>query len=251
MYMGSHEINFFQHFLDNGVPHISLMQFASGIDPSTVTFVLDGWSSDAIPHLLKRYGFKDVIDRAHPVSARQVILPHIVPVIHPLLTQGFIDRLALNHSVMDKVILVSRGSDDGTKQSRIVNNQGDLAKRLSETYGDKFVLFRAHGTSTADAVALFQQAAIVIGSHGGAMYHALWASRQALIVELMPIGGGGEYPWQGSLSSMPPFAHLAIYTNSMMNGQRFFRWYEIGVDINFNVNVDKFMLWLENISTSL
>jgi hypothetical protein len=228
MYMGRHEIDFFQHFLDNGVPHISLMQFASGLDPSDVVFVLDGWNTDSIPDLLRRYGFKDVRSNNRAMTAKKVILPKIVPVLHPLLTQNFVDRLNLNHKVIDKVVLVSRTEADSTKRMRLVNNQGDLEKMLRQKYGDAFVVFHASGYGIREAIKLFETARLIIGSHGGAMYHALWADRTAKVIELMPLDGNGAYPTQGSLWNMPPFAHLAIYTNSLMNGQPFYRWYEIG-----------------------
>jgi hypothetical protein len=233
MYIARHKIEYFQHFLDNGVPHIGLMQCATGIDPSTVTFVLDSWRTDAIPRLLRRYGFKDVRARSEEVSAMTLILPKIVP--------------ALNRSVVDKVVLVSRKGGDATKPLRLVNNQDALAGMLSRRYGGDFRGFRASERGIESSIELFQSAKLIIGSHGGAMYNALWASREAKIVEIMPVAHGGDYPGQGSIHNTLPFVHLAIYTNLFMNCQDFFRWYEARGTINFDVDIPRFEAWLDKI----
>jgi hypothetical protein len=247
MYMSGHEIEYFQHFLDNGIPHVSLMQFATDIDPSEVTFVLDTWNSDSIPYLLRRYGMKEVVRYERGISAHKIILPRIVPVIHTYLTQNFIDRLDLRHDRMSKVVLVSRTAQDGVKQSRIIDNQHALEEELRAQFGDAFVVLKTKEVSIENAIALVQQAVMVIGSHGGGMYHALWASRKAVVVELMPICQYGTYPMQGQVSRMPPFAHLAIYTNSMMNGQKFYRWYEVACEANYKVTVAELVKWLGRI----
>jgi capsular polysaccharide biosynthesis protein len=95
------------------------------------------------------------------------------------------------------------------------------------------------------AIALFERAELVIGSHGGAMYNALWASRMAKVVEILPINDLGGYPDQGAPQSAPQWAHLAFHTNSMMNFQRYYRYYETSQHINYNMQVDKFMEWLK------
>jgi hypothetical protein len=223
------------------------MHFAGGVDPADVLFVLDHYNTGSIPTLLRRYGFKDVQGSGGNPSAKKVILPRIVPVLHPLLTQNFVNGLKFNHSIMDKVVLVSRAGGDGTKAMRLVNNQGDVEDLLQKKYGESFVVFRPAQSGIDEAIQLFQCARMVIGSHGGAMYHALWASREAKVVELIPVGGGGEYPMQGGTGSIPPFAHLAIYTNSYMNGQPFYRWYEVGGGINYDINIAKFAEWIDKI----
>jgi hypothetical protein len=249
MYMSRHEIEYFQHFLDNGIPHISLMQFATGFDPSRVTFIMDGWTTEAIPWLLRRYGFKDARRRQEQICAETLILPKIVPVLHPLLTRNFIDHLKLNHSNSDRVILVSRNSSDHTKMMRLVNNQADLERLLRNRYGKALHVFKHSGVGITQAIELFEKAIMVIGSHGGAMYNALWAGRNAKVVELVPVSTSGTYPGQSSLSSMPPFAHLAIDTNSLTNGQPFYRWFQMSNQISFHVDIEPFAKWLSVIES--
>ena len=77
------------------------------------------------------------------------------------------------------------------------------------------------------------------------MYNALWASRDVAVVEIVPIRADGLYAGQGNPSSRPPFAHLAIYTNCMMAGQSFWRFYQVSVGVNFKVDVDYFFTWMD------
>lgn len=246
MYMTRHEVQYFQHFLDNGIPHISLMQFASGIDPSEVTFVMDSWNTPMIPYLLKRYGFKDVIRRSGAISAKKLIIPKVVPVLSPLYTQYFLNRLNLTEGKNDKVILISRTHGDGTKPMRLITNQESLENALRKKFGSNFVVFKAKGAKIENTMSLFSEAKYIIGSHGGAMYNALWAPLSAKVVEIMPIRlADGVYPMQGHTERMPPFAHLAIYTNSNMKGQAFYRFYADTDHRNYEVNVDEFMKWFE------
>jgi hypothetical protein len=183
MYMAGHEIEFFQHFLDNGVPHISLMHLATDVDPSKVVFALGGWTTETIPSLLLRFGFQKVIPWSRSrISARKLILPKIVPAVHPILTQHFIDGLHLNHNHSGKVILVSRTTGGQTKNNRLVLNQDRLAEMLLRKYGESFVEFRAEQHEIGATIRLFENARMIIGSHGGAMYNALWASKASKVM---------------------------------------------------------------------
>jgi hypothetical protein len=252
-FMMSHDTHYFQHFLDNGMPHMTLMELASGFDPSNVTFVMKQWISGCVPYLLTRYGFKEIHQRhganglRNDFCAKTLVLPEIVPVVHPILTQHFIDGLKLNHAVADTIILISRNQSDQSKYERIITNQDDLADQLKSKYGDKFVLFRPVGFSTAESIELFQRAEVVIGSHGGAMYNALWASRGCKVIEILPLLENGAYPDQRHPQSAPTFAHLAFHTNSMMNFQRYYRYYARATAINYPIDLQHFMEWLARV----
>ena len=247
MFLSSHQVDYFQHFLDNGVPHISLMLFATGLDPSTVTFALTGWRTEAIPSLLRRFGFKEVI-KANSFSAKKLILAKTVPALHPLFTRHFIDGLRLKDGNGDKIILVSRTQGDGTKRQRLINNQGALVEKLREIYGDRFILFSSKSTPIEKAMDIFANASIIIGSHGGAMYNLMWSPRRVKVVEIMSVQKSGMYNGQRAFNGRMLAAHLAIYTVCLMNGNEFFRYYEVGAPENFDVNVDRFVNWLrENI----
>jgi hypothetical protein len=79
------------------------------------------------------------------------------------------------------------------------------------------------------------------------MYNALWASRNAKIIEIMPVSENGQYIGQAHISRTPPYAHLAIYTNSVLNEQTFYRWYEVTDVINYHVTLSRFRKWLRTI----
>jgi hypothetical protein len=249
-FMMSHDTYYFQHFLDNGMPHISLMELATGFDPANVTFVGEDPLQPCIPYLLSRYGFKEsttlhsTFDRA--VCAKNVVLPEVVPVVHPILTQHFIDGLKLDHKIQELVILVSRTFGEDSKPERIITNQDALEGELRKLYGENFTVFRS-GMSTAEAIEVFQRARLVIGSHGGAMYNALWASRECKVVEILPLREDGGYPDQGPPDGRLTFAHLAFHTNAMMNFQRYYRYYEWANDMNYNLDLPRFIPWLQDV----
>jgi hypothetical protein len=248
MLVMGHMIELFQHFLDNGVPHITLMELATGIDPSRVTFIIENWLSDSIPNLLRRYGYTHIIKRGTVmgnISARVIVLAEIVPVVHPVLIQRFLDRIHLNHKAQtDKIVLVSRQGSSSSKPTRLILNQDHLERSLRQKFGSRVELFRSD-TKFDTAVEQFERAAVVIGSHGGAMYNALWASRACQIVEILPLLKGGGYPDQGDPTAELQFAHLAFHTISMMNYQRYYRYYTFAGDINYNVDIPHFLNWLQ------
>lgn len=101
-----------------------------------------------------------------------------------------------------------------------------MCDALFEKYGNKFVVFKAKNYNFYETVNLFRTASVIIGSHGGAMYNQMFSPSNASVIEIMPIGLNGLYVGQSSRYSMPPFAHLAIHTNSLMIGQKFFRYYQ-------------------------
>jgi hypothetical protein len=249
MLLMAHDIRDWRHFLTRGVAHISLMEMATGIDPATVTFVVDPWDSEHIPYFLDRYGFKNVMTRTQlsteEFSAARIVLAQVVPIVHPSYFHRFLDRLKFNFSNegADKVVLVSRAAYDHVEQTRVITNQHDLETALKERYGGRFEVFQG-GTSIHRAISVFQNAAIVIGSHGEAMYNTLWASRNCRIVEILPVRKDGGYPDQGKPMEPPKFEHLSFYTMSMMNFQKFYRYYSPSRTINYEVNVPKFMRWV-------
>jgi hypothetical protein len=128
----------------------------------------------------------------------------------------------------------------------MIHNQGDLEAALRKAYGDRFAVFKS-GVSTSEAIRMFADADVVIGSHGGAMYNMLWASRNARVVEIMPLMSNGAYPDQGHPNSLPTFAHLAFWTLANMNFQRYYRYYQDSTDMNYFLDIPAFMSWLKKV----
>jgi hypothetical protein len=247
MYMSRHDTDYFQHFLDNGSPHISLMHLATGLDPGNVSFVMGMWSEPIVPYLLRRYGFKSAETASSGFCAKKLILPKMVPVLHPIFTQTTINWLRLNHAVAKLIVLVSRTEADTGKYERMIENQAALEAAMSARFGQRFVVFRPAETQGKAAIELFEKAEVVMGSHGGALYNALWANRNAKIVEILPVNRYGGYPDQGKPTDDLQWAHLAFHTNCMMNFQRYYRFYQLAYAINYEIDVGRFMNWFEKI----
>jgi hypothetical protein len=249
MYMSQHASHYFQHFLYNAVPHISLMQFACELDPGNITFILENCEQGVVKYLLQRYGFKEVLVRPRgiSVSAKQLILPKIIPRLHPFLTRHFVDRLQLHPRQTGKIILVSRTDSDLHIGSRVITNQEKLEDRLSSVFGSKFICVHLAKYEIEELIDIFGEAAVVIGSHGGGLYNLLWASRNASLVEIMPVQKDGVYPLQEGLDGFPSYCHLAFHTLATMNGHPYYRYYQFANDLNYHLNINDFMLWLESV----
>jgi hypothetical protein len=79
------------------------------------------------------------------------------------------------------------------------------------------------------------------------MYNALWANRDCQIVEILPLLTNGGYPDQGAPDLRPQFAHLAFHTTSMMNYQRYYRYYSFATRMNYNLSISHFLDWLQKV----
>ena len=245
-YLSGHQSRYFQHFFDNGLPHISLMLLATGYKPKDVVIVMPAMSTETIQKVLKRWGFKDV-RRGSTVSAKKLVLPEIVPVIHPKFYEVFRQAMNFDHYGADKIVFVSRKLSKASKKERIILNQDIIIKELTKKYGKKVVLYKPTNSFT-DSYKIFEKAKVIIGSHGGGMYNAFYAPPHAKIVEIMPITSSGLYYKQLKPTNRPPFAHLAIYTNSQLLGQSFYRFYQISdISTNMVVDVDKFMHFIKQV----
>lgn len=241
-----YDVPYFQHFLDNGVPQLSLMRFASNFDPSKTVICLQSWNTPMIPYLLNRYGFMKVVSNEMDISAKTLIIPRVSPMVHPILSKDFVDKLKLNHSMpADLVILVSRGSEDGTKSSRIIINQNELEELLRNEYKKEFVVFHPSMANPEEAIRLFQRAKIIIGSHGGGLYNAFWAREGIAVVEIMPETEDGRYYGQPDFQSGTGIAHRCFHTNSRNLQQYFFRYVAYTNSDNYKINATDFMIWLK------
>jgi capsular polysaccharide biosynthesis protein len=145
--------------------------------------------------------------------------------------------------VQDKIIMLSRDWQDHTTHKRIIDNQKELADALREKYGAKFELFRPGRASTEMVIRLLERAEVVLGSHGGALYNALWASRECKVVEISPLLLNGAYPDHLRADRPLVFAHLAFHTVAMMNFQSFYRYYHHTQAMNYVLDIPTFLHW--------
>lgn len=238
---------FFQHFLDNGTPQISLMHLATKFDPAKTVICLMGWDTELIPYLLTRYGFYDIILFDGEISAKKLIIPAVHPFVHPIFTEDFISQIHLDHSMpADLIILVSRTIEDGVKATRQILNQKELEDEMHSVFGDNFVVFHPLKTGHEETIELFQRAAVIVGSHGGGLYHSFWARKGTALVEIMPETPDGRYHGQANYSDGTVISHRCFHTNARCLGQKFFRYVVYSKEENYHINVTDFMEWLED-----
>ena len=57
----------------------------------------------------------------------------------------------------------------------------------------------------------------------------------------------GKYPKQSYWNKLIPFAHLAFLSSVQLHSQRFWRYISMNADTNYNVDVDDFMKWSNQI----
>ena len=244
-YLTSHETNYFQHFLDNGLPHISLMLIATDLEPKDVTIILKGWTTETVPSVLKRWGFN--VEKSSQISAEMLVLPEVVPKVHSMFYDVFRKGMNLEYEETNQIVFVSRKRDDTSKFLRIIMNQDEVFDRLKEVFGQNLILYKPRKNDFNSTLNIFTKAKAVIGIHGGAMYNALFSSPKTTIVEIVPVKDNGLYPGQVRGTAVPPFAHLAIYTGSMLMHQQFYRYYQVGTSTNVNIDIEKFITFLKNI----
>ncbi|KAK8839384.1 hypothetical protein M9Y10_031733 [Tritrichomonas musculus] len=241
-----YDVPYFQHFLDNGAPQFSLMHFATNFDPNKTVICLRNWNTQMIPFLLDRYGFMKVVSGENDISAKTLIIPRVSPKVYPILTKDFNNRLHLNHSMFaDLVILVSRSHGDGSKSSRMIENPNELEDVLKEEYKDKFIVFHPTSAKPAEAISLFERAWMIIGSHGGGLYHAFWAREGTNVVEIMPETEDGRYHGQRDFKAGTGIAHRRFHTNSRNLQQYFFRYVFYCESSNYKINATDFIEWLK------
>jgi capsular polysaccharide biosynthesis protein len=61
------------------------------------------------------------------------------------------------------------------------------------------------------AIHWFERAEVVLGSHGGALYNALWANRDCKVVEILPVLSSGAYLGQQTTDGSPISRSTAFF----------------------------------------
>jgi hypothetical protein len=61
----------------------------------------------------------------------------------------------------------------------------------------------------------------------------------------LPLLPNGAYPDQKTPDGSLVFAHLAFHTISMMNFQRFYRYYQDAEAMNYAIDITAFLHWLD------
>lgn len=153
------------------------------------------------------------------------------------------------------VIWCSRNSYNSHYNQRFLRNEKELIRMLQNIYGKRFLIFDHLHYNLDETFDLFAKAQMIIGIHGGSLYNQFLSSVQTIIVEIMPVRNDGRYPDQSNLHQQPSFSHMSIWSNSLLIGQPFYRFYLYSELANYhriNLNLFKdFLLQIPGIEQNL
>ena len=124
------------------------------------------------------------------------------------------------------ILLTRRGSRN---VGRNILNEREVEKLLKQRYGDRFILFQG-GYSLDESIAMFSQARIVIGVHGGAFYNINFSPSSTRVVEIMPLTDEQKY--------LEKLAVDIFWKISQFLGQHYFRIYHKQTGYYGDVSVD-------------
>jgi hypothetical protein len=241
--------SYFQHFFDNIGPQLSLALDVTGHSPQDFDVVVE--TSNLFPNvpiLWKRLGFKRVISAKNgPYSAKTLVIVESAPRVHPHYFSHLRDLLQLSKPNPTKVIVASRRPGNIYYAQRVILNEPAVIEVLEEVFGAENVLVFDHRDyNLRETIDLFANARLIVGSHGGSLYNQFFAPKTAAVLEIMPVQKDGRYFGQRSVRDEPPFSHLAVWSNTLLIGQEFWRYYEVCVDAHYRVNVNKFRRFVRN-----
>ena len=243
--------NYFQHFFDNLGPQIVMLLEALGMEPQDVPVYINVTSNfKNVPYLWDRLGFRKWLCYVRPtdVSAETLALVESAPRVHPHFFARLREMLDIPRRVPRKIVWISRRMDNSYFRTRFVLNELEVVSALRKRFGSNNVVVFDHTQSSfQDTIDLFAQAKCIIGSHGGGMYNQFMAPKEAVIVEIMPVQSNGLYHDQQSFMEVPQFSHMAVWSNSLLIGQPFWRYYQISQTASYNLNVNDFLAFLRQI----
>jgi hypothetical protein len=242
---------YFQHFFDNLGPHVALVVDVLGPEALNLTVIADlSPLFPNTPRLWRRAGFSDVVasTRQRDYSAKILAMVENAPRIHPVFFEKLRGLLRLPVRAATKIIWISRKRSNSYYPQRFIWNEKALVAMLIRIYGKRRVVVYDHVERGFDeTIDLFAEAKVIIGAHGGGMYNQFFAPRECVILEIMPVRAGGLYPDQPNEGATPSFSHMAVWSNSLLIGQKFWRYYVITDRPNFNVDPEAFAQFLEQI----
>lgn len=245
-----HEGYSFQHFLDNTAVNLGLAVDAiryAGIPLNHISIITEKSSANTnVREMWNRMPFKEILDygQYRRVTAKHLIYVECVPRMHPDFTSTLRELIRIEHDPNPNTIFfIIRKPSNSRNHNRFVQNNDEVIQLLEKMYGSNLYLFDHSKHSFEEILPLFAKAKAIIGIHGGGMYNQFFASSQASVIELMPIGPNGIYPGQTYLP-VPSFAHMAMWIDANMIGQRFWRYYQISDTMNCNVDIANFSTFL-------
>lgn len=244
--------HYFQHFFDNIGPQLSLAMDAMGLQPKDVSIVIDeSYLFPNVPLLWKRIGFKKIIYARYDkfYDAKNLVYVESAPKVHPYYFSHLRKLLKIPNNPPKKIIYISRKLTNSYYNQRFILNEPKLIEMLQSICGHRnLIVFDHHNYTLDETIELFSTAKAIIGAHGGGLYNQFFAPKTAVIIEIMPIKPNGLYPDQKSKYDTPSFSHMAVWSNSLLIGQPFYRFYQITYLSNFFINLTEFDIFLSGVT---
>ena len=199
-------------------------------------------ATTARPDLVQKMGFHDVTT-SPPSPGFSRIFRFWAPEAHPRLMAKSRELLGVENSLKRKVVYISRvGGADVHNRERALYNEDefihgfetrsfDLKRNRQEAMemqnvamlnttvmksGFTLVVHRTSSPDLSPVSAMFGDAALIIGAHGGGLYNHWFASKCTRIIEIFP--QGKEYPqiwFQAALIGQP---YYRMYGTSSTGG---------------------------------
>ena len=223
----------FQHFVDGVLP--KLMQARDVLLAANVSILLHPPGGRMVGQMLTRLGFSDnelIYYYGGYYKSDHQVNTCVTPPYHPALWGAARRALGVRDTLRDAatslIILLLRTRS--WKAGRRIVNVKPLLRALRTRYGARLHVF--YGENDLDkAKALFGRARALVGVHGGAFYHMLFAPRNTTVVEIMPTLDSGTV--------LPNYAaHSAFWKLSRSLGHEYWRLVEPPLTSEGNVSVN-------------
>ena len=182
----------FQHFVDGVLPKI--MQAYDVIVREKVHIILNRPNHAIITEMLTALGLNSdrvVYAEAESYYAERQINTCITPPLHPGLyarARGILGVPEKQRSLNSTVVLMTRSV---TTHGRRIRNQNEVTAFLSQRYHDRLKVITG-SMSLTEVKMVMEEAGLIIGVHGGALYNMLFAPGGCSVVEILPVGRKGH-----------------------------------------------------------
>ncbi|KAJ7135869.1 hypothetical protein C8R44DRAFT_662094 [Mycena epipterygia] len=189
----------FQHHLDR-VTHIIAQGSHLLYGHTSAPYVATGRrGSRTVQRLWELLGYdsEHVLHNKAGVEAATMIFSCRAVLIHPWLSLKTLEAFGIEHNAVsttrNKVVYMSRSDGRASNFGRRVLNEANvlagIRKFLADrNRGEELVVFNPDDYENTDQLFSWfsQNAAAIIGPHGGAMFNHRWAAKGTLVIEMMP-----------------------------------------------------------------
>ena len=203
-------------------------------------------TSAIVNKLIRKLGItNDILEYSSSKSytAEELFLICKTPPVHPDLWEKSRNIFNIDKNKNgSKIIWIDRNGQNSRNGGRLILNQKEITDELSRMYPDNFVMYDSHDYTLDETIELFNDAAVIMGAHGGGLYNLIFAPSNTLVIEFMPV----SQPSTGIGIPLGPAPNI-IWMQSDILKQRFWRVSTTPVHgTNFNVNLKDIVSIFDN-----